>query len=66
MSGKKYPYWEKGKINWRLYIAPGMFGAGKTKEKAYKRMKVIVSECKKFILEQDVQFPGSLLDALEL
>lgn len=32
-----YPHFEKGQINWRLYIRQGIFSAAKTKEATYEK-----------------------------
>ena len=37
-----FPYWEKGTINWRLYVQPGIFGAAETKEAAYEQTKRVI------------------------
>lgn len=42
-SDNVYPYWEKSTINWRLYVQPGMFGAGKTKEAAYRQTENVIA-----------------------
>jgi hypothetical protein len=42
MQDNTYPHWEKGAINWRLYVQPGMFGAAETREVAYEQTKRVI------------------------